>query len=381
MNILIVEDDRLQAANLKILLSRHIKGTISTIHSGSQVAQACKENEIDLMFCDINLPGVNGVDLLSTLPEENRPKGVVVLSAMNQDVVDITYSMCLSAGYYFARGLAKPISSEQLQQVLTDFDKQTKQTKTGYINEPLSKDDIERAFTNGWFVNHYQPQYKVSTNELIGVEALVRCQHLDRGLLSPASFLSVLNQENQQDRLFWVVLENALKDMTLLKGDLQLSINMNQKSLKVPMSERFFELCNVYQFAPEYITLELTEDEVYDSGVTSLANLANLRLKGVGLAIDDFGTGYSSLSQLAVLPFTELKIDQQFIGNALLNFKSQQLTISSLQLAKSLGLRSVAEGVEDEDTLAYLRQIGVDLYQGYVASKPVPIEELKALLQ
>ncbi len=146
------------------------------------------------------------------------------------------------------------------------------------------------------------------------------------------------------------------------------------------MSERFFALCTDYGVAPERITLELTEDEVYDSGVISLANLANLRLRGVGLAIDDFGTGYSSLSQLAVLPYTELKIDRQFISNSLSNFKSQQLTISSLQLAKSLGLKSVAEGVEDEDTLHYLNQLGVDLYQGFVASKAIPLEALKKLV-
>ncbi|MGR5130854.1 EAL domain-containing protein [Vibrio alfacsensis] len=380
MNILIVEDDLLQATNLKILLNRLLDTQISIVHSGLKVKEICAKQSIDLMFCDIDLPDLNGVDLLSTLPKEDRPKGVVILSAMNQDVVDITYSMCLSADYFFAKGITKPISSEQLSTILVDFEKQTKQTKVTDTKALLGTEDIERAFTEGWFVNHYQPQYKVSNDELIGVEALVRCQHPELGLLTPASFLSQLNQSHHQDRLFWVVLENALKDMTEFPSAMELSVNMNQKSLNVPMSQRLLELCKQYRFAPEQLTLELTEDDVYDSGVVSLANLANLRLKGVGLAIDDFGTGYSSLSQLSILPFTELKIDQQFIGNALLNFKSQQLTVSSLQLAKSLGLKSVAEGVEDRETLAYLRQIGVDFYQGFVASKPVPIDTLKTLI-
>ncbi|MGR5237983.1 EAL domain-containing protein [Vibrio alfacsensis] len=380
MNILIVEDDLLQATNLKILLNRLLDAKISIIHSGLKVAAVCAEQPIDLMFCDIDLPDLNGVDLLSTLPEVHRPKGVVVLSAMNQDVVEITYSMCLSANYLFARGLTKPISNEQLSDILSDFKKQTKQAITNHTFASLNADDIDRAFAEGWFINHYQPQYKVNNNELIGVEALVRCQHPELGLLTPASFLAQLNQAHLQDQLFWVVLENALKEMAEFSNRLQLSINMNQKSLNVSMSQRFLDLCEQYQFPPEQITLELTEDDVYDSGVTSLTNLANLRLKGVGLAIDDFGTGYSSLSQLAILPFTELKIDQQFIGNALLNFKSQQLTVSSLQLAKSLGLRSVAEGVEDHETLAYLRQIGVDLYQGFLSSRPVPLEQLKTLI-
>ena len=146
------------------------------------------------------------------------------------------------------------------------------------------------------------------------------------------------------------------------------------------MSEQLLEFCERSQFAVERLTLELTEDEVYNSCVISLANLANLRLRGVGLAIDDFGTGYSSLSQLATLPFTELKIDQKFIGNAVQNYKSRQLIEACVQLATSLGLRSVAEGVEDHATLTYLNEIGVDLFQGYIASKPLPISQLIELL-
>ncbi|MCV3264749.1 EAL domain-containing protein [Vibrio harveyi] len=165
-------------------------------------------------------------------------------------------------------------------------------------------------------------------NRLIGVEALVRCRHPQHGIIAPAQFITEIQARNELDKLFWIVLENALQDMSQLKVNINLSVNMNQKTLKQPMSARLFALCDQYQIAPERITLELTEDEVYDCSVTSLANLANLRLTGVGLAIDDFGTGYSSLSQLATLPYTELKIDRQFIKDALTNFKSQQITIS-----------------------------------------------------
>lgn len=217
-------------------------------------------------------------------------------------------------------------------------------------------------------------------NRLIGVEALVRCRHPQHGIIAPAQFITEIQARNELDKLFWIVLENALQDMSQLKVNINLSVNMNQKTLKQPMSARLFALCDQYQIAPERITLELTEDEVYDCSVTSLANLANLRLTGVGLAIDDFGTGYSSLSQLATLPYTELKIDRQFIKDALTNFKSQQITISSLHLAKSLGLKSVAEGVEDTETLSYLRELGVELYQGFVRCRPIPFEQLEALI-
>ncbi|HDM8231820.1 TPA: EAL domain-containing response regulator [Vibrio campbellii] len=380
MNVLIVEDDRLQATNLKILLNRLFEGTITVVHRGSEVATVCEAQPIDVMFCDIDLPDINGVNLLSTLAESSRPKGVVILSAMTQDVLEITYNMCLSAGYGFVRALTKPISNQQLTQIFGEFKQYLSQEQFVSLPVLMNDDEIDTAFNEGRFINYYQPQYSTSDNQLIGVEALVRCRHPKHGIIAPAQFITEIQVRNELDKLFWIVLENALQDMSTLKVNINLSVNMNQKTLKQPMSERLFALCEQYQIAPERITLELTEDEVYDCSVTSLANLANLRLRGVGLAIDDFGTGYSSLSQLATLPYTELKIDRQFIKDALTNFKSQQLTISSLHLAKSLGLKSVAEGVEDDETLAYLRELGVELYQGFVRCRPIPFEQLETLI-
>ncbi|HDM8188053.1 TPA: EAL domain-containing response regulator [Vibrio harveyi] len=380
MNILIVEDDRLQATNLKILLNRLFEGTITIVHRGAEVATICETQPVDLMFCDIDLPDINGVNLLSNLAESARPKGVVILSAMSQDVVEITYNMCLSAGYGFVRALTKPISHQQLNQIFNEFKQYTLEEQVVSLPILIGRDEISTAFEQGWFLNYYQPQYSAEDNRLIGVEALVRCRHPQHGIIAPAQFITEIQARNELDKLFWIVLENALQDMSQLKVNINLSVNMNQKTLKQPMSARLFALCDQYQIAPERITLELTEDEVYDCSVTSLANLANLRLTGVGLAIDDFGTGYSSLSQLATLPYTELKIDRQFIKDALTNFKSQQITISSLHLAKSLGLKSVAEGVEDTETLSYLRELGVELYQGFVRCRPIPFEQLEALI-
>ncbi|WP_050924293.1 EAL domain-containing protein [Vibrio harveyi] len=380
MNILIVEDDRLQATNLKILLNRLFEGTITIVHRGAEVATICETQPVDLMFCDIDLPDINGVNLLSNLAESARPKGVVILSAMSQDVVEITYNMCLSAGYGFVRALTKPISHQQLNQIFNEFKQYTLEEQVVSLPILIGRDEISTAFEQGWFLNYYQPQYSAKDNRLLGVEALVRCRHPQHGIIAPAQFITEIQARNELDKLFWIVLENALQDMSQLKVNINLSVNMNQKTLKQPMSARLFALCNQYQIAPERITLELTEDEVYDCSVTSLANLANLRLTGVGLAIDDFGTGYSSLSQLATLPYTELKIDRQFIKDALTNFKSQQITISSLHLAKSLGLKSVAEGVEDTETLSYLRELGVELYQGFVRCRPIPFEQLEALI-
>ena len=153
------------------------------------------------MFCDIDLPDINGVDLLCTLSEETRPKGVVILSAMNQDVVEITYNMCLSAGYDFVRALTKPISCEQLSQILTAFQQYTIEEQVVALPVLMNTTDIDTAFQQGWFHNYYQPQYSVVDNRLVGLEALVRCFHPEHGVLAPAQFLSEIQARNIIDNV------------------------------------------------------------------------------------------------------------------------------------------------------------------------------------
>lgn len=211
MNILIVEDDRLQATNLKILLNRLFEGTITIVHRGAEVATICETQPVDLMFCDIDLPDINGVNLLSNLAESARPKGVVILSAMSQDVVEITYNMCLSAGYGFVRALTKPISHQQLNQIFNEFKQYTLEEQVVSLPILIGRDEISTAFEQGWFLNYYQPQYSAKDNRLIGVEALVRCRHPQHGIIAPAQFITEIQARNELDKLFWIVLENALQ--------------------------------------------------------------------------------------------------------------------------------------------------------------------------
>ncbi len=257
------------------------------------------------------------------------------------------------------------------------YDKQPLTQKI--LQSPLTCDEIEQAFLHDHIFNYYQPQFDFRSGAMVGVEALVRYEHPTHGMLSPAVFLPLIEQCGLHEKLFLTVLEKSVSALASIGADLQLSVNISQRNLQHSICDPILAICERYGFPASKLTLEMTEHEVYNGTPTSLANLARLRMYGVGLSIDDFGTGYASLGQLAQLPFTELKIDRSFVHDLATNYKHQQLTNMCLLLAQSLGLHCVVEGVENEETWQYLRQLGVDTCQGYYAAKPMPIAQLSEL--
>ncbi|ASU21902.1 diguanylate phosphodiesterase [Vibrio qinghaiensis] len=379
MNILIVEDDRIQATSLKLKLRQLGLNNVDIATNGHQALTLCLEKNISLVFCDIHMPEMDGVTLLSMLGEKYPSLGIIILSAVDDAVLDLTYNMCCLADFNFVDVLRKPYSVEQLESLIQSYHLKYDQQAASIVPISLSDKEIETAFNEDWLFNYYQPQFDFKTGAMVGVEALVRLDHPIHGVLSPAHFLSLIEELNLMDKLFLIVLDKALSALGRLSADLQLSINISQSNLQQLICDPILTLCHKYAFPTDKLTLELTEDHVYNGTTASLANLARLRMHGVGLSIDDFGTGYASLSQLSKLPFTELKVDQSFVRDLSTNYKNQQLTNMCLLLAQSLGLHCVVEGVEDEDTWQYLRHLGVDTCQGYYSARPMPIGDLAEL--
>ncbi|ENM5882400.1 EAL domain-containing protein [Vibrio metoecus] len=379
MKIMIVEDDRIQATSLKLKLRQLGMDEVILAENGFAALELCNKVDIDLMFCDIRMPHMDGISLLSKLSEQYPKLGVIILSAVDDAVLELTRNMCSLAGFTYIDSLSKPYEVEDLQQVIDGFQKQTLPETVYRSSLVLTCDEIEQAFLQDHIFNYYQPQFDFRTGAMVGVEALVRYEHPTHGMLSPAVFLPLIEQCGLHDKLFLTVLEKAVSALASIAADLQLSVNISQSNLQQSICDPILAICERHGFAASKLTLELTEHEVYNGTTTSLANLARLRMYGVGLSIDDFGTGYASLGQLAQLPFTELKIDRSFVHDLATNYKHQQLTNMCLLLAQSLGLHCVVEGVETEETWQYLRNIGVDTCQGYYAAKPMPVAQLSEL--
>ncbi|EGU37075.1 EAL domain-containing protein [Vibrio ichthyoenteri ATCC 700023] len=376
MKILIVEDDIIQATKLKLSLMALGYHQVVLARDAQSALEICQRENIDFIICDINLPDMDGVQFLATLSNYSIEIGVAIHSAMREDVIELTSNMCIAAGFKFVDTITKPHTVAALNVVFERYNNRKLHSTEDANHITLRDQEVIDAFEQNWFANYYQPQFSAHTQRIVGVESLVRCLHPRFGVLTPISFLDTIQNLGMIDRLFWHVAEKAIAAIALLHNEISLSINVTQSNFENDMCDKLLALCEQYQFDPKRLVLELTEHEVYRYSRNSLANLARLRMHGICLSIDDFGTGHASLSQLAILPFTELKIDRSFIKDVTSNFRNQQLTSMCIQLANSLGLHCIVEGIEDEATLQYLNGLGIDSYQGFYACKPLPISAL-----
>ncbi|TWD40956.1 LuxR family two component transcriptional regulator [Vibrio crassostreae] len=376
MKILIIEDDLIQSTSLKFQLEQLSMTDISIANSGYAALELLKYESFDLAFCDIRMPGTDGIKLLSSQTDINGIKGVVITSSVDDVIREVTRGVCNMMGYDFVDIMSKPFTSVSVQEIIERY--QTHKTRVNKIENTIeiSEQDIHFAFQENWLFVLYQPQFNFRTGELYGVEALVRMEHPNIGIVQPCAFLPLIDKLGFEKELFVLVLSKAAKAMSSSHCVVRLSVNISQCLLDSELCDLVLGICHENDFPAGNLTLELTEEQAYTSTPQALANLARLRLYGVKISIDDFGTGFASLDKLVDFPFTELKIDRKFISNIKNNYKLQQITLLSLKLAQSLGMNCVAEGVENLETWEFLKELGVDICQGYYTGKPMHMAEV-----
>jgi diguanylate cyclase (GGDEF)-like protein len=241
--------------------------------------------------------------------------------------------------------------------------------------------ELRAALTNqDQLVVHYQPKVALSTGQVCGVEALVRWHHPTRGLLYPADFLDVVADAGLMRRLTQVVLTMALDQATTWRTDgttLTVAVNLSASSLADPdLPEQVATMLTARGLPATVLQLEITEDSLMADRDRARAILTRLRDQGVQIAIDDFGTGYSSLAYLRELPIDELKLDRAFVFPMADDARAASLVASTIALAHGLGLRMVAEGVDNHVAYTELARQGCDQAQGYHILRPVPAAEL-----
>ncbi len=244
---------------------------------------------------------------------------------------------------------------------------------------------LRAAIEAGEIVAFYQPQLDLRTGEVFAVEALVRWLHPERGLLLPDAFLSVAEHTNLITPLTDRVLDLALAEAARgneLGRFITVAVNI---STAVLIDERFAASVTAALrragVSPGQLKLEVTESTLMSDPITTRAILQKLHGMGIAIAIDDFGTGYSSLAYLADLPVSEIKIDRSFVGRMHQRSKEAIIVDSTIDLAHHLGLRAIAEGVEQEAAMRRLRAAGCDAAQGYVIAKPLPADKLFGWLE
>jgi EAL domain-containing protein (putative c-di-GMP-specific phosphodiesterase class I) len=236
---------------------------------------------------------------------------------------------------------------------------------------------LERAIDRDELSLVYQPKLRLQTGRVEGVEALARWTRRGEAV-EPAQFIPLAERFGTIDKLTIWVLETALRQWVSWKEQgvpVGIAINVSAVTLRnLEFPDLLLRLCHLEGVPPDQITVELTEGATQHV-IRLLDTLTRFRIKGMNVALDDFGTGYSSLLQLRQLPFTELKIDRQFVHDIGTSEESRLIVRSVIDLAHALGLKAVAEGVEDADTLRLLAAFGCDEVQGFFIARGMsPVE-------
>ena len=243
---------------------------------------------------------------------------------------------------------------------------------------------FRQAIEQGRIVVHYQPKVDLAERELVGVEALVRWMHPEFGLVSPAEFVEAIEATGSIDILLEHVLDIVLRQLgqwtargIRITGAVNLSV---RNLLSDDFAAKVAEALRRSHVPPELLTFEITESSVMADPEHSLPVLRRLHGMGIGLSVDDFGTGYSSLAYLRRLPIDEIKIDRSFVQGMGTDLGDLAIVRAIVDLGHSLGLRVVAEGVEEEAARDALREMRCDQAQGFLISRPMPLDRFEAWL-
>jgi EAL domain-containing protein (putative c-di-GMP-specific phosphodiesterase class I)/ActR/RegA family two-component response regulator len=384
-DIMLLDDDPLTLSRLERSLAdlgyRRVLALPSAVAGLEAIdRRACVPR---LIVFGLGMPGIDGVELISHLVGRDYVGSVLVVSGADDSVLRSTQTLARAHRISVLGVTSKPVSLDRLAALLDAWEP-VPSRRSRPAGPAYGCDEVRRAIAGQELVNHYQPKVEVATGRLVGVEALVRWQHPEDGMVLPAAFVGVAEDHGLSDKLTAAVLRSAVGQARRWRDDgleLEVAINVSTDDLT---SAGFPDMVAAQAAAagvpPGDLRLEVAESRLMHDLRVPLQVFAHLRLKGFGLAIDDFGTGHSCLAQLRDLPFNEIKIDRGFVHGACANPTLRAIYDASLNLGARLGMTVVAEGVEDWDDWNFLRETGCTLAQGYFVGKPMPAQSLPTWL-
>ncbi|MCU7805715.1 MAG: bifunctional diguanylate cyclase/phosphodiesterase [Candidatus Thiodiazotropha sp. (ex Lucinoma borealis)] len=258
----------------------------------------------------------------------------------------------------------------------------TQEMTSNAFERVMIENALRMALNRNEFHLVYQPQFAIENRKLVGVEALIRWQHPDLGNISPAKFIPLAEENGLiHDIGAWVMKTACIQGARWLENNFDfghIAVNVARPQLQHSnFIDKVRTILDETEFPADRLELEVTEGFIMHNTTHAIQQLEALRVLGVKIAIDDFGTGYSSMSYLKLLPIQKLKIDQSFIRDIPFDTDDMAISEAVIALSKALGLQVIAEGVETEKQVKFLREKGCQEVQGYLFCKPISAQELE----
>ena len=384
LHVLVAEDHDFQRRTLVRMLGTLGVRSVREAADGKAALELFTDpsTPTQVIISDLEMPGMDGMEFMRHLGEINRPVSVILSSALDPNLVSSVEAMTKAYGITLLGAIEKPVTPDKLRAMLEKYaPPKPRGPRPAAAAIPL--EDIRRGLEAREFEPFFQPKVSLTDGTVIGAEALARWRHREKGLLAPYAFIGPMEENGLIDDLTWQILEkSAAMCLAWTKQgmvDLTVSVNLSLKSLGAPgLAERIAERVSGQGLPPRNMVLEITESAAMTDLGKALENLTRLRMKGFALSIDDYGTGYSSMQQLSRIPFSELKIDQGFVMGALEKEANKVILASSLDMAKKLKLKAVAEGVETRAHWNLLQSLGCDIAQGYFIAKPMEADAFRS---
>jgi len=380
-HVLIVDDEPSICALLREA-AQSSGWTATTTDSPDQFKELLLEPH-DVLVLDLMMPGTDGIELLRHIAAKDVTANIILISGVDRRILQSAHDLANELGLNVLGVLSKPFRIGSFLSLLSAQPVPVTPLPPR-VRTIISDQAIKHATANKEWVVHYQPQVDFATKTIIAIEALVRWQHPEFGLIYPDSFIGQVETSGLIDELTSSVFEIALADLARWRSGghrLNLAVNVSARTLvDLSWPDRLLKQVLDAGIAPECLILEVTESGLMQDFSTSLDILTRLRMKGFLLSIDDYGTGYSSMQQIMRVPANELKIDKSFVMNMRDHDNAQIIVDHTIQMAHKLRLKVVAEGVETTEAWGSLARAGCDIAQGYAISRPIPADKLTEFL-
>jgi EAL domain-containing protein (putative c-di-GMP-specific phosphodiesterase class I)/CheY-like chemotaxis protein len=385
-SLLIIDDEPLQRMYVREI-ARKAGFEVGEAATIEEATAAMAERKYNAVVLDLSLGDRDGVEVIRNIADGDHKPQLIVISGCEDRIRDSVISFAKAVGMPTIGELRKPIDIPVFKRALASV--------TATINSnaiklaapkkaDIGRDDLAEAISSGAIFPVYQPQVDMKTGTVVGIETLARWHSKAFGSVSPVDFVPLADKFDLSGMFTTAILERAVADASKwckMKPDLRIAVNVPANVLlDLRFPDETAALLDRYGMPPENLVIEVTESIALSDLVAHAQVMCRLRIKRIHLSLDDFGTEFSSLVALRRFPFTELKIDREFVTNADRDPYSWEIAKGIIAMAKKLKIRTVAEGVETQAVADMLTAEGADVGQGWLYARPVMAEEIAGRL-